>query len=286
MSKFRNLIESILLDARQVGNLYHATSLTGLKGILDSNQIISNANSTGCSGGISTSRDKTLFYGGPVALILDGDKLSENYKVLPYSNFPDLSRDNDKIDPYGEHETIIVPNNIPKGIDIYDYIEENDLIIPNINKYIKGILVLPSMFKSAILTQDLYKILSEYNYPVYTQAGQQLDPNKFLDYYNEIKVINNKPFLKQDELFNRLHRKADNIYKLGYHDMLKTNLDNQLNKDQEQIINNAIEKDTGKTINDIWQNGYNGKELHTLQKEYEDKLFTTHNSNSWYKFQS
>lgn len=286
MSKFRNLIESILLDAKQVGNLYHATSLIGLKGILDSNQIISNANSTGCSGGISTSRDKTLFYGGPVALILDGDKLSENYKVLPYSNFPDLSRDSDKIDPYGEHETIIVPNNIPKGIDIYDYIEENDLIIPNINKYIKGILVLPSIFKSAILTQDLYKILSEYNYPVYTQAGQQLDPNKFLDYYNEMKVINNKPFLKQDELFNRLHRKADNIYKLGYHDMLKTNLDNKLNKDQEQIINNAIEKDTGKTINDIWQNGYNGKELHTLQKEYENKLFTTSNSNSWYKFQS
>ena len=286
MSKFRNLIESILLDAKQVGNLYHATSLIGLKGILDSNQIISNANSTGCSGGISTSRDKTLFYGGPVALILDGDKLSENYKVLPYSNFPDLSRDNDKIDPYGEHETIIVPNNIPKGIDIYDYIEENDLIIPNINKYLKGILVLPSIFKSAILTQDLYKILSEYNYPVYIQAGQQLDPNKFLDYYNEMKVINNKPFLKQDELFNRLHRKADNIYKLGYHDMLKTNLDNKLNKDQEQIINNAIEKDTGKTINDIWQNGYNGKELHTLQKEYENKLFTTSNSNSWYKFQS
>ena len=269
-----------------MGNLYHATSLIGLKGILDSNQIISNANSTGCSGGISTSRDKTLFYGGPVALILDGDKLSENYKVLPYSNFPDLSRDNDKIDPYGEHETIIIPNNIPKGIDIYDYIEENDLIIPNINKYIKGILVLPSIFKSAILTQDLYKILSEYNYPVYTQAGQQLDPNKFLDYYNEMKVINNKPFLKQDELFNRLHRKADNIYKLGYHDMLKTNLDNQLNKDQEQIINNVIEKDTGKTINDIWQNGYNGKELHTLQKEYENKLFTTSNSNPWYKFQS
>ena len=286
MSKYREIILNILQEAKQVGNLYHATSLIGLKGILDSNQIISNANSTGCSGGISTSRDKTLFYGGPVALILDGDKLSENYKVLPYSNFSDLSRDNDKIDPYGEHETIIVPNNIPKGIDIYNYIEENDLIIPNINKYIKGILVLPSIFKSAILTQDLYKILSEYNYPVYTQAGQQLDPNKFLDYYNEMKVINNKPFLKQDELFNRLHRKADNIYKLGYHDMLKTNLDNQLNKDQEQIINNAIEKDTGKTINDIWQNGYNGKELHTLQKEYENKLFTTSNSNPWYKFQS
>lgn len=286
MSKFRKLILETLQEARQVGDLYHSTDLNGLKGILDSNQIISNPYTTGCSGGISTSRDKTLFYGGPVALILDGDKLSENYKVLPYSNFCDLSRDEDKIDPYCEHETIIVPNNIPKDIDIYEYLEENDLIIPNINKYIKGILVLPGMFRSAILTQDLHKILSEYNYPVYTQAGQRLDLNKFLDYHNEIKAIDNKPFLKRRELFHRLHRKADNVYKQGYRGELKTDLDNQIKKDQEQILNNTIEKDTGKTINDLWQNNDTGKDLDTLRDEYENKLFTDYNHNSWYKFQS
>lgn len=151
MSKYKEIVLETLQEAKQVGTLYHNTP--ALKEILESNELIGYY-SVGLSFDTKEGwfNDRDWHQNSYYTLIFDGDKLSENYKVLPYSNFPDLSRDNDKIDPYGEHETIIVPNNIPKGIDIYDYIEENDLIIPNINKYIKGILVLPSIFKSAILT--------------------------------------------------------------------------------------------------------------------------------------
>ena len=82
MKIFRRLkIES----AKQIGTLYHLTNLTGLNGILRSNSI----KSSNLYDGVSFTRDKmlnsyksrnrNLFF----KLLIDGNKLSENFKINP-----------------------------------------------------------------------------------------------------------------------------------------------------------------------------------------------------------
>ena len=43
MSKFRNMVENILQEAKQVGTLYHATTIASLEDILKSDKLISSA---------------------------------------------------------------------------------------------------------------------------------------------------------------------------------------------------------------------------------------------------
>lgn len=89
MSKFRELVESVLKEfeytleeAKQVGLLYHATDLGGLKQIIKTNSLRSD-----WAQGISFSRNKNYWYGNvPFQLVLDGDKLSEQYKTQPHNN--------------------------------------------------------------------------------------------------------------------------------------------------------------------------------------------------------
>ena len=76
----------ILKEAKQAGTLYHFTSFNGLKGILNSNTLKvgddSNFETGGNKGNISLTRDKNLWY-FPYRIELDGDKLSNNYKITP-----------------------------------------------------------------------------------------------------------------------------------------------------------------------------------------------------------
>lgn len=72
-------------SAKQIGTLYHLTNLTGLNGILRSNSI----KSSNLYDGVSFTRDKmlnsyksrnrNLFF----KLLIDGNKLSENFKINP-----------------------------------------------------------------------------------------------------------------------------------------------------------------------------------------------------------
>ena len=76
-----------LIEAKQAGPLYHFTSFDGLKGILESNTLKvgddSNFETGGNPGSISLTRNKNLWY-FPYRIELDGDKLSNNYKITPY----------------------------------------------------------------------------------------------------------------------------------------------------------------------------------------------------------
>lgn len=79
-----------LVEAKQVGTLYHFTKFKGILGILKTNSLKIGDDSTFKSGGnlgnISLTRDKNLSYWFlPYRITLDGDKLSDNYKVTPHS---------------------------------------------------------------------------------------------------------------------------------------------------------------------------------------------------------
>ena len=75
----------ILREAKQVGTLYHFTDEEGLMGILESNELLAsyqNANH------VSLTRDKNGWHVGTgdniFRISLDGDKISNKYKVRPY----------------------------------------------------------------------------------------------------------------------------------------------------------------------------------------------------------
>lgn len=136
MSKFRNLIESILLDAKQVGNLYHATNFEGLESIIKSNSLKSNR-----PNGISFSRNKHCWYGfHPFCLVLDGDKLSNNNKLYPFSYFnvdPEYFKYKD-----GNSEISLLPRG-QKASKISDdeLFCTTTYTLPNLDKYLKELLI-------------------------------------------------------------------------------------------------------------------------------------------------
>mgnify|MGYP003644056364 CR=1 FL=1 len=78
-----------LNEAKQVGLLYHVTSPQQLEKILNSNTLrgsyISWDGGETDFLGISTTRNKNFLYdNNKIQIVLDGDKISNNYKVMPY----------------------------------------------------------------------------------------------------------------------------------------------------------------------------------------------------------
>lgn len=164
-----------LKEAKQVGILYHLTNLDGMEYILRDNKL-----RRGSYEGISFTRNKMLnFYiGSPVnlffKLIINGDKLSEKYKLEPYK--------------YHAND---------KGIDFRKEAEE--LIraseISNISKYIKGIAFIYDNFErrekdynegpdklfyygnfKTFLNDDLKDLLNRIHqkYPLFVQIESQI----------------------------------------------------------------------------------------------------------------
>ena len=84
---FRNWTDS-LNEGKQVGLLYHVTSPQRLEKILSSNTL--KGSLLDFYGGkdfigISTTRNKNFLYNqNQIQIVLDGDKISNNYKIMPY----------------------------------------------------------------------------------------------------------------------------------------------------------------------------------------------------------
>ena len=124
--KINDFTESIN-EAKQVGILYHVTSPERYKQIMDQNMlkgglVTINGKETL---GISTTRNKNFKYGGnTVQIALDGDKLSNRYKIKPYDywernyNLPNNPQAQD------EDEEIILT---PSITNIKDYILTTNL---------------------------------------------------------------------------------------------------------------------------------------------------------------
>jgi hypothetical protein len=126
-------IQKVLNEGKQIGNLYHFTDVDALLNILKSNKMMAVPRS-GIGDDqnfyyISFTRNKNMFLNKPklytdieVALVLDGNMLSNKYKFEPFSS-------SETSKPEYE-ERIKIPSTY------------NNTDIENIKKYLKGIIIL------------------------------------------------------------------------------------------------------------------------------------------------
>jgi len=118
-------LTDILREAKQVGTLYHYTEKWLLKQIIESNTLLAPVSFT-------RSKDKkTVFWiGAECALVVNGDKLSNIYKIRPYQSHDEEGR-------------------------FFDEMEERvDKNITSLNKYlIKVILYGPDPEIESLLTE-------------------------------------------------------------------------------------------------------------------------------------
>lgn len=149
MKKAKQIIakeNNINLDeARQVGNLYHTTSLMGILGICRSNSIGSQRYN-----GISFSRDKYNWYAdGPFTLVIDGDTLSNNHKTYPFSfhsYFPDTYPGKDTnaettVLPRGMKPSIRKQNDDGSWSGCDEIMGDQYFELGELHKYITGLMV-------------------------------------------------------------------------------------------------------------------------------------------------
>jgi hypothetical protein len=147
MIKLVNLLKEIT-EGKQVGTLYHFTTLKGALGILTSKRIRTNED-----GVVSATRDKNLNAAefdtegeadkNIVRIDLDGNKISNRYKIKPYS-FGHIGKENLEFE-----EQIITKND---GLSI-EYITNIKIIINNKDEY------------SYKYFDSLIKIIQEKNIP-------------------------------------------------------------------------------------------------------------------------
>ena len=143
-------LKDILREAKQVGLLYHFTDFDSLKNVIESNTMRGSWGNQDVKGKyISTSRDKNFWKSYPnigaeeleVALVFDGDKLSNKYKIRPYAYEPYRSLDRSG----AEAEELIM---LPTGT------------LSNVDQYLLGVMVLEESesIQSYLIKKDI-KIL-------------------------------------------------------------------------------------------------------------------------------
>lgn len=149
-----NALKSSLNEAKQVGPLYHYTSADGLKGILSSNRI--NASEENYLGNelyyISFTRNKNFHNKGQkfgvkteYRITLDGDKLSNRYKISPFAYRPGWNYEDNWEYDWLEDEPESVVRDFFNNTGDYDEQEERIFFkgpegdIDNIKNYILSV---------------------------------------------------------------------------------------------------------------------------------------------------
>jgi hypothetical protein len=182
--------------AKQLGNLYHFTNFNGLASILDSNRFIGSTAKVSADDldfksfrkdaeflknkeinflhFFSTTRDKLLYLkdpkikGSTVRIVLDGDKLSNQYKVSPFYFYHDemIDEPNPKYEQDESEERInlgtkkYIPNakNYIKEIHIVlDKIEDNQDYILKVKNLVKAYPEIKCFYKEKPITIDQYE---------------------------------------------------------------------------------------------------------------------------------
>jgi hypothetical protein len=131
--KLRKILEE-LTEGKQVGILYHYTTLDKLKSIISSDALVPGA--YGDWEEISVTRSKDRYQFGiaelsDASLVLDGDKISYNHKIYPYHDVEDAFHDssiyfNDDGEEIGQPESWDFGGEKPKikRYGKYDEMEE------------------------------------------------------------------------------------------------------------------------------------------------------------------
>ena len=221
MSKYRKIVLEALQEAKQVGTLYHNTP--ALKEILESNELIGYY-SVGLSFDTKEGwfNDRDWHQNSYYTLIFDGDKLSETNN-LKYSDrtpnevvlIPSHQKPK-KIDTeYIQAEWDKIPEDHPlkqnpdgyeifldqiKPYSVYDPDLKEPLVLNNINKYLKGLIVrYPNDWDAE--HKNLSKIIKDINKNI--TLFKSLYPNLpiYLRNENGIKAIRDKKQI--DQLSNK-----------------------------------------------------------------------------------
>jgi hypothetical protein len=146
---------NILKEAKQVGILYHFTPFKGILGILKTNILKvgddSNFETGGNTGNISLTRDKNLNYFN-YRITLDGNKLSNNYKITPYSYGIEAGEAEESVNRDIKNITNYI-------IDIHYILYEIDTILnlTNLNKIIKLYPNIKFIYKSKEVNYEFVK---------------------------------------------------------------------------------------------------------------------------------
>jgi hypothetical protein len=134
---------NILREGKQVGDIYHYTSINGdaIINILKSGKLRPSPARMEKKGYISFSRDRSLNYTlgsskTQVRITIDGDKLSNKYKITPYSQLkPETAYDKKNwVAPFSrstqdsESELVIPAKKYGGSIDILPYIKKIDIV--------------------------------------------------------------------------------------------------------------------------------------------------------------
>jgi len=125
-----SLISKILKEAKQRGELYHFTSLYNAKQIIHDNFIACHYEKFKNSGlsikGFSLTRDKnifkspTLFMSIPeVGLIFNGEKISQNFRIIPYNYFSFQTRKIGENEHNEFEEKVVLKNERDFKVDNY-----------------------------------------------------------------------------------------------------------------------------------------------------------------------
>jgi hypothetical protein len=140
----------LLNESKQVGNIYHytRTDMGLITQILKSGKLKPSKARIEKNGYISFSRDKALNHTlGPsktqVRITIDGDKLSNKYKIFPYSQLePETKQDKENwIAPFSrstqnsESELVVPAKEYGGSIEILPYIKKIDIIDPGYPKF-------------------------------------------------------------------------------------------------------------------------------------------------------
>ena len=155
-NQLKNIIKSnIILESKQVGILYHATSTKRLFKIIQENKLTAFSNDLNNFINFRTERDKNFMFHpiiGPIiidrknyqpsisftrnksykrtstdsVLVIDGDKLSERYRIIPYSHFG--GRKNDEMEERIYRDVVDLDKYIVKVILPYENEEMESLL--------------------------------------------------------------------------------------------------------------------------------------------------------------
>ena len=168
----------ILNEGKQVGTLYHGTnSMNSFFEILNSDTLKTHCDVTShyhkdysenSRASISLTRAKSTADGYPIYFELDGNKISNNYKIIPFRDQFSLDGDENE----DEYEYTKLNNN-----EFEERIYKN---ITNLHKYIIKVVI-----KKALIEQEINRLKSARNLP-YTPI-QSWD--EFLNKLNNIKNI-------------------------------------------------------------------------------------------------
>ena len=187
MIKLLDIYKQILRESKQVGDVYHFTSLKSALTILAKN-LLQAHDFTGDRKedflSISTTRDKnfiktrpvkrSFIQGNDIAFQLDGNKLSNKYQSRPYN---DVKTDSDKALIGDEQEQLWYGKRI-----------QQDEGIKNIRSYIKKIIITKKLKDKIVdLTFDIYALgEDQFGWDFETSPQQKLD--QIIEYFENYNI--------------------------------------------------------------------------------------------------